>query len=527
MFLEILAPWIIESWYDFLASMSFALPQIQLGRYEFHFALAAAGIALLIIGWRMVGPMPRPARVAALSLLSLVMLIPVAILTGIHLDENARLPKFAGRFRLPATPEIALKSLPAPPQATAPAEVATAAKPVEAPVGPAPVEPAIAPQAAPPAPPPVVEVKQEPAPSLVTAALQRPAETLPVPSRPPRVRSTSWMPIFYGTNREQTSEHQPPVYSAALGSQLELGQALLQVPRNYQNGQGDHSWTAPRRLTAQLPRIKDTGLDLTEQFAIGSLKPMRADELLEQAVLRLSASQHYKDHALIFVPGHNASFEGALYRTAQLAYDLEFDGLPFVYSWPSDGKAANYQHDTTALAQSLGSFTAFLRFVVERTGAKSISIVAHGLGTGLTLDGLAAMKDEWPGGVALRELIFAAPDIDTVSFKDRLTALEKLHARTTLYVAASDRALNISRRHTGGIPRAGDVLAGGPLVIPGVETVDVSSVGTDELTLNYPSYVKQSAIARDIAKRLGGATSGQSAALETVNTPAGDYLRLH
>ncbi len=35
--------------------------------------------------------------------------------------------------------------------------------------------------------------------------------------------------------------------------------------------------------------------------------------------------------------GYNTSFDNALYRTAQIAYDLDFDGATFLYSWPSGG----------------------------------------------------------------------------------------------------------------------------------------------------------------------------------------------
>ncbi len=51
---------------------------------------------------------------------------------------------------------------------------------------------------------------------------------------------------------------------------------------------------------------------------------------------------------LVFVPGYNVSFVNAVRRTAQLAYDLDFGGVPVLYSWPSAGSAAAYVADGAA-----------------------------------------------------------------------------------------------------------------------------------------------------------------------------------
>jgi esterase/lipase superfamily enzyme len=45
------------------------------------------------------------------------------------------------------------------------------------------------------------------------------------------------------------------------------------------------------------------------------------------------------------VHGFNVSFENALRRTAQIAYDLDFDGAPFLFSWPSRDSLLSYASD--------------------------------------------------------------------------------------------------------------------------------------------------------------------------------------
>ena len=47
----------------------------------------------------------------------------------------------------------------------------------------------------------------------------------------------------------------------------------------------------------------------------------------------------------MLVHGYNNGFDDALYRTAQVAYDLKFDGAPFLYSWPSGSGITSYPYD--------------------------------------------------------------------------------------------------------------------------------------------------------------------------------------
>ena len=74
-------------------------------------------------------------------------------------------------------------------------------------------------------------------------------------------------------------------------------------------------------------------------------------------------SKGYKDHALVFVHGFNTSFEHALFRTAQIAYDIKFDGAPFLYSWPSKGalSSQDYSYDR----ESAGAAEPYLRQFLE------------------------------------------------------------------------------------------------------------------------------------------------------------------
>jgi esterase/lipase superfamily enzyme len=100
--------------------------------------------------------------------------------------------------------------------------------------------------------------------------------------------------------------------------------------------------------------------------------------------LHVKEAAFAKDHAFVFVHGYATSFEHALYRTAQLAYDLGDDGHPFgtafLYSWPSGGGVADYKHDFDSARLSVDHLTAFIRIVAARTDASHIHLIAHSMG---------------------------------------------------------------------------------------------------------------------------------------------------
>ena len=172
---------------------------------------------------------------------------------------------------------------------------------------------------------------------------------------------------------------------------------------------------------------------------------------------RLAQSSAFKDHAFVFVHGFNTSFDCALYRTAQIAYDLKFDGVPFVYSWPSGGKVASYTYDHGSVEQAEPTLAEFLNLVIQKTGAKSISLIAHSMGNELLLRVLERLRPKIPDGVVISQVILAAPDVDRDKFNIIARQITDFAKGVTLYAASNDRALGYSARFWGGVPRAGDV----------------------------------------------------------------------
>jgi pimeloyl-ACP methyl ester carboxylesterase len=114
---------------------------------------------------------------------------------------------------------------------------------------------------------------------------------------------------------------------------------------------------------------------------------------------------------LVFVHGYNVSFDDAVRRTAQIAYDLDFKGVPFLYSWPSEGATLRYLVDSDNAEWSWEHFVTLLRGLLVDAGARRVHVVAHSMGNRLLTMALTALDTSIlpPGAGRLGQIVFAAP----------------------------------------------------------------------------------------------------------------------
>jgi esterase/lipase superfamily enzyme len=98
----------------------------------------------------------------------------------------------------------------------------------------------------------------------------------------------------------------------------------------------------------------------------------------------------------------------------------------------------------------------------------------------------------------LGQFIMAAPDVDRDQFLQDIPKLKQLFRGLTLYASSVDRALALSKLLAGGVPRAGDVPLTGPVVVPGVETLDVSALGEEMFGLNHNTFAQARPLIDDI-----------------------------
>jgi len=350
------------------------------------------------------------------------------------------------------------------------------------------------------------------------------------PRAAPQPADSDWdvVPVFYGTDRARTENAERIDYNSDRGKRLQLGHALVTVPKIHQVPQIERPWVYRIPFTQIV--IWQEAEDPRKHFTIKEIRELGEQEFLELVRKRLAESMAYKNHALVFVHGFNTSFQFAIFRTAQIAYDLKFDGAPFLYSWPSKGQLGmqDYSYDRESAQAAEPYFRDFLKLVVNETGATSVSIIAHSMGNQLLLPVLRDLRREAPDSVRISQVILAAPDVDRDSFEFLAREIQGISNGVTLFAAANDRALAVSRQFWGGVPRAGDVPPEGPILVPGVDTIDVTNINTEMFSLNHSGYAEKTELLNDIQLLIQTGErppEKRIPILERISTSRGDFWR--
>jgi esterase/lipase superfamily enzyme len=360
------------------------------------------------------------------------------------------------------------------------------------------------------------------------AAIERDAAKSAAPAAPvpDPAKTYDVVPVFYGTDRAVQPDPDRLQFSSERGHKLQLGRAMITVPLIHKVPHIERPWVI------EIPyfnvKVYEQKEDPAKHFTVQEISRLTEEQMLALVKEQLAKSKTFKDHAFVFVHGFNTTFDNALYRTAQIAYDLKFDGVPFLYSWPSGGGVASYTYDHGSVEQAEPTLTEFLNMVIQKSGAKSISLIAHSMGNELLLRVLQQIKTKIPPGVVISQVILAAPDVDRDKFNIIAREITNFAKGVTLYAASNDRALGYSERFWGGVPRAGDIPKSGPLIIPGVDTIDVTAVSTDALGLNHSGYAENPALLSDVKALVEFGIRPPNKRLTSivvVDSPAGKFWR--
>ncbi|WP_207286025.1 alpha/beta hydrolase [Pseudomonas sp. FW300-N2A2] len=226
----------------------------------------------------------------------------------------------------------------------------------------------------------------------------------------------------------------------------------------------------------------------------------------------------------IYVHGYNVSFEDAAKRTAQMAYDLDFKGVPAFYSWPSAGNPKNYVPDEAAAEAAKTKYYNFLVDYLKNPNVKGVYLIAHSMGNRAVAAGLVTLNVQHPELRAkIKEVILAAPDIDSDVFADEIVpGIESAKWPVTMYASDKDMALLASKTYHN-YPRAG-YISDNLIVMPGIDTVDASLIKTDFLSHSY--YGDSTTLIYDIYNIINtGARADKRRNLSKINDTNGIYWR--
>jgi esterase/lipase superfamily enzyme len=285
-----------------------------------------------------------------------------------------------------------------------------------------------------------------------------------------KVRYTS-VPVFFGTSRAATGESAPAHYFGADRADNSFGLLHVSIPDDHRMGKLEK----PRWFKLQFRE------DPEKHVLLLNLEPLDQKEFVTR--VRSGLVDVGRREVLVFIHGYNVTFEDAARRTAQLAYDLVFEGVPVLYSWPSEGSPTSYLVDANNVNWAQRHFRDFLRLVRKDLGA-DVHIIAHSMGTRLLANAIEHVTTAASAAYGrLRQIVFAAPDIDADTFRQQSDAFSNKAERITLYASSGDLALAASQQFQR-YARAGQ--SGLDLVIiPTIDTVDASAVKTEFLGHSY------------------------------------------
>jgi esterase/lipase superfamily enzyme len=282
------------------------------------------------------------------------------------------------------------------------------------------------------------------------------------------------MRVYYATNRKPTAKSDPELHFAGDRGALSFGVVNVALPKTHQLGQLE----APSIL-----RLEFTA-DPEKHVMLQSLKELDANAWRAEIAKRATALGN--PGILVFIHGYNSSFADAARRAGQLAFDLKFAGSTVLFSWPSRAATLEYTVDEQAAEWSIPDMKAVLASVATIAPGTPVYVIAHSMGNRVFTRGFKALLEEDPGKRrAFRQVVLAAPDVDADVFMREIgPAILNKGPRFTLYASSNDKALAASRDVHGGYRRLGE--SGSNIVVmPGLDTVDASTVDTEFLGHSY------------------------------------------
>ncbi len=308
--------------------------------------------------------------------------------------------------------------------------------------------------------------------------------------------------VYYGTNRQRTGIKKPEEFYSGErepAAKLHYGSVAVSIPGSHKSGaletpfMGFEFLRNPKQHL-YIKTVNETSRELFFQMLNDKIANPGTDELAQDAI--------------IFIHGFNVAFEEAARRTAQIAFDISFPGLPLFFSWPSDAKLLGYMADREDATWSIAYLEQFLNELKKQTDIKRFHLIAHSMGNQVLIGALhhIAMKNP-PTSPLFENIILAAPDFDAELFEQQIASeVLGLASNWTIYASDKDMALNFSTSVNS------TVRLGIPLTaLEGMQVIDAT--GVEVSPWNVPEfhsyYATKSRVIKDLEDAIHSKTLDQ------------------
>jgi esterase/lipase superfamily enzyme len=234
-------------------------------------------------------------------------------------------------------------------------------------------------------------------------------------------------------------------------------------------------------------------------WTIAGVSPLGGD----QPATALATQAEGKD-VLVYVHGYNETFDSAATSYARLVQGIKFSGVPVLFSWPSRAALLDYVTDKDTAMWSRDALEDTLTALVNDPKVGRINLIAHSMGGMVAMEALRSMSARMGNNLGDRfgAVVLANPDVDTDLFKRQMKRLSPLASKMTVIVSSNDRALEISTKLAGGVPRVGSGDSE-ELRQTGVKVVDASDFGSG--IINHDIFMSRDEVRAVVARAIDSA----------------------
>jgi esterase/lipase superfamily enzyme len=302
-------------------------------------------------------------------------------------------------------------------------------------------------------------------------------------SLPEKQSALDVMPVLLvaTTRKPVGTPPRPPYFNSERGRGLSFAEVRLSPP--------------DRSLLGKVSAV------ITGDWTIGAVPKTETGPAAAEAFAQAALGRD----VLIYVHGYRESFESAAVSAARLSDGIRFRGVSGLFTWPSAAATLDYNYDRESALWSRDAFEDLLKALAASPSGGRINIVAHSMGTLLTLETIRMLRAE-AGEAAMSRIgavVLAAPDIDFDLFSNGVARLGPDVSKITVISSTNDRALELSAALAGGV-RAG-AADRAKLEALGVRVADASDYGggliNHDLFLSNPEV--QGVVKRAIARGAG------------------------
>jgi len=286
---------------------------------------------------------------------------------------------------------------------------------------------------------------------------------------------------------------------------------IVATTRKAANGMRARPWFGTERASGTFARAKlvppDEGRFSLSSIGLGDWS-LEAVEPVEHLSEMLPPGPERRD-LLLYVHGFNTTFETAALDAARLSDGIRFRGETMVFSWPSKAKLFDYGYDRESAMWSRDALERVLSLLMASPGIGRIHLVAHSVGTMLSLESLRQIYARH--GMAVTDkigaVIFASPDIDMDVFASSVERIPPLAPKITVITATNDRALAVAGWIAGGMTRVG-AAEKSRLEQMGLRVIDASTEGWG--LINHDLFLSNSHIRLVIRRAVDGVAPDHS-----------------